>query len=339
MTHDLSTRTGCNAVRMFDRMGQGHYESFFVRGNHPRAPLAFWIRYTLLVPARRPDAAVAELWAIVFDGERDHIVAVKETHPLGSAVLGRDRFSLRIGAASFEHGSLRGSARSDLSGGHTHRIAWALDYEATEPPLLLLPEKLYDGGFPKAKSLVSAPLAQFAGALDVDGRVIELDGWCGSQNHNWGARHTDRYAWGQVAGFDGEPRAFLECATAQLKLGPLWTPAMTVAVLRLGDRTIQLNELTTAVRAKATRSGFTWAFESATATARIAAKLHAPKERFVALRYGDPEGRDKICLNTKLAACELRVQLAGEPERTLRTEHGAAFELLGEDAAGLPIAV
>jgi len=319
---------------MFDRPGQGHYESFFVRGNHPSAPLAFWIRYTLLVPAARPDAAVAELWAIVSDGERGQIVAVKETHPLGSAALARDRFSLRVGAASFEHGSLRGSARTEK-----HRVAWALDYDATEPPLLLLPEKLYEGSFPKAKSLVSAPLARFRGALDVDGRVIELDGWSGSQNHNWGARHTDRYAWGQVAGFDDEPRAFLECATAQLKLGPLWTPAMTLVVLRIGERTIRLNELTTAARAKSERTGFTWTFDSATREARVAGKLFAARERFVALRYDDPEGRDKICLNSKLAGCELRVQLAGEPERALHSVHGAAFEILGEDGAGLEIAV
>lgn len=317
---------------MFDRAGQGHYESFFVRGNHPTEPLAFWIRYTLLVPKARPHEAVAELWAIVFDGERDQIIAVKETHPLQGAVLGRERFSLRIGAASFEHGSLRGSARTD-----THRIAWALDYEVEQPPLLLLPESLYEGSFPKAKSLVSAPDARFRGALDVDGRVIELDGWVGSQNHNWGSRHTDRYAWGQVAGFDGEPGAFLECATAQLKLGPLWTPQMTVIVLRLGGQTLRLNSIGTALRAKAQRTGFAWSFESETREARVQGTMFAEPNKFVALRYGDPEERHKICLNTKLACCELRVQLAGQPERVLRSAHRAAFEILGEDSAGMPI--
>jgi hypothetical protein len=48
--------------------------------------------------------------------------------------------------------------------------------------------------------------------------------WVGSQNHNWGSKHTDRYSWGQVAGFDAHPESFLEVATARLKLGPLWTP-------------------------------------------------------------------------------------------------------------------
>jgi hypothetical protein len=319
---------------MFDRAGQGHYESFFVRGNHSTEPLAFWIRYTLLVPKARPADAVAELWAIVFDGERDQIAAVKESYPLEGAVLGRERFSLRIGSASFEHGSLRGSARTDR-----HRIAWALDYEAPAPPLLLLPESLYEGGFPKAKSLVSSPFARFRGALDVDGRVIDLDGWVGSQNHNWGSRHTDRYAWGQVAGFDDEPDAFLECATAQIKLGPVWSPQMTVVVLRLHGQSLRLNAITTALRAKAQRNGFAWSFESATREARVRATMFAEPKRFVALRYGDPEERHKICLNTKLACCELRVQRAGEPERVLHSAHGAAFEILGEDSEGLPIAV
>ena len=48
----------------------GHYESWFLRANHPHKPQAFWIRYTLFVPADdRP--ALGELWAIWFDAGRD----------------------------------------------------------------------------------------------------------------------------------------------------------------------------------------------------------------------------------------------------------------------------
>src|SRR4029079_18327575 len=110
--------------------------------------------------------------------------------------------------ASLEEGSLRGAARSG-----DHHIGWALDYTSPEPPLLLLPERLYTGGFPKAKSLVGSPNAHYHGALEVDGVPVEVDGWVGSQNHNWGERHTDLYAWAQVAGFDDAPNAFLECAS------------------------------------------------------------------------------------------------------------------------------
>ena len=77
------------------------------------------------------------------------------------------------------------------------------------------------------------PLARYAGGYRVDGRPVDVGGWVGSQNHNWGSRHTDRYAFGQVAGFDGEPESFLEVATVKAKLiGPLATPWVTTLVLR-----------------------------------------------------------------------------------------------------------
>jgi len=73
-------------------------------------------------------------------------------------------------------------------------VRWALDYEVHAPPLLLLDPRLYGAPLPKAKSVVPGPHARFTGTLEVDGRVVEVDGWPGSQNHNWGERHTDRYA-------------------------------------------------------------------------------------------------------------------------------------------------
>src|SRR5258706_3096087 len=77
-------------------------------------------------------------------------------------------------------------------------------------------------------------MARFSGRLAIDGRAVQIEEWLGSQNHNWGAKHTDRYAWGQVAGFDNAPDTFLEVATGQLKVGPLWTPRLTPVVLRHG---------------------------------------------------------------------------------------------------------
>ena len=47
----------------------GHYESFFLRANHPSLPLAFWIRYTIFSPQGQPEKAIGELWAVYFDGE------------------------------------------------------------------------------------------------------------------------------------------------------------------------------------------------------------------------------------------------------------------------------
>src|SRR5215467_11799177 len=199
----------------------GHYESFYLRGNHPDRALAFWIRYTVFSPAGHPADAVGELWAVVFDGGTGRHTTAKVEVPYRDCCFPATEFGVRVGEAVLDGSTLRGAAGD---------IAWDLRYEGGEAPLYLLPARFYRGGFPKAKSLVSLPLARFTGSLHVAGDRIDVDGWIGSQNHNWGSRHTDRYAFGQVAGFDNAPGSFLEVATARNRMGPLWMPALTPLV-------------------------------------------------------------------------------------------------------------
>jgi hypothetical protein len=194
--------------------------------------------------------------------------------------------------------------------------------------LLLLLESLYEGAFPKAKSLVGTPNAEYTGTLTVDGREIPIDGWRGSQNHNWGSRHTDHYAWGQVAGFDNAPDAFLECCTAQIKIGPVWSPRLTFVVLRDEGQEIALNGLLQAVRAYGSFDFFTWTIDARNPHARIHGCIHAPATVFVGLNYQNPPGGQKTCLNTKLASAEITLERRGQPPRTLKTMHRAAFEIL-----------
>ena len=193
-----------------------------------------------------------------------------------------------------------------------------------------LRSSFYDRGLPKAKALVGSPNASFTGSLVVDGETVDVRGWVGSQNHNWGSKHTDSYAWGQVAGFDDAPGTFLECSTARLKLGPFWTPPMTVVVLRLEDREIRLNGIAQALKAEGEFDFTRWRFRTQGEGTRIEGRFDAPSSAFVGLTYDNPPGGAKTCLNSKLAACELQVALPGEPVRTLRSRHRAAFEILTE---------
>ena len=71
---------------------------------------------------------------------------------------------------------------------------------------------------------------------------------------------------------------------------------------------------------------------------RLRARIEAPASAFVGLRYANPPGGVKICLNTKLASCELVLEEAGRPTRSFRTAHRAAFEILGDEPApGVPV--
>jgi hypothetical protein len=331
MSNSLSLmRQQANHARYQSGQMAGHYESFFLRANHPNRPLAFWIRYTLFSPNRRPEEALGELWAIFFDGETHQHVVVKQELPIEQCVLKTSEFCVRVGEAGLEPGTLNGAAASG-----DHRIAWNLSFSGDAEPLLLLPLNFYDATFPKAKSLVGLPLAVFKGSLSVDGKEIALARWGGSQNHNWGAKHTDLYAWGQVAGFDNYPDSFLEVATARLKIGPLWTPAMTPIVLRHRGEEIALNNLLQALRAHGSFHYFEWQFRSETKDILLEGTITAPREAFVGLNYYNPPGGIKHCLNTKIASCELKVirtrnGRADTPE-ILTTQHRAAFEILTDD--------
>jgi hypothetical protein len=301
--------------------GGGHYESWFQRANHPTQRLAFWIRYTVFVPADGSRPSMGELWAIVFDD--DEIIARKAELTLSECRFAPDTLDVRIGDSTLDREACEGAAGD---------LRWSLRYDSPTPPLLMLDERLYAGGFPKAKLLIGSPLARYRGTLTIGEREISIDDWVGSQNHNWGSRHTDRYAWGQVAGFDNAPDVFFEAATAWLRFGPLWTPPLTVASLRVGKHVVQRVGLLQAARAKASVDGFRWTFHSRGGDTSIRATFEASQRDFVALRYLNPPAGHKACLNSKLARCAVEVDAPGIGSQRFETAHRAAFELLRDDA-------
>lgn len=303
---------------------EGHYESWFLRANDA-ADRAFWIRYTIFAPAGRPEAAIGELWAIWFD-RGNRIIAAKTELPLAKCSFASERLAVKVGDASLDGTTSRGETSA-----HGHTIAWDLQYSDGKPPLLFLPERLYTTKLPRAKLLVAKPLAKFAGTITVDGEPIAIDRWVGSQNHNWGSRHTDRYAWGQVAGFDEAPDAFLECSTARLKFGPVWTPPISPVVLLLGDERLAWNGLTRAIRALGAYAPYQWHLETTDKQGTIDIRIEAEPDEFVALRYHNPPGGSKICLNSKIARCEVTLRRPGKPVLVLRSRR-AAFEILDDTA-------
>lgn len=322
-----------NASQFDSQSSRGFYESYFLRANHPTRPLAFWIRYTLFSPKGNPAATEGQLWAIYFDGETSAITAIKQSVPLSQCSFSDTGLRVRMGDAVLDESRLQGSVQQQA-----RQLSWDLGYDGARAPAFLLPLSLYHRGFPKAKVLSGVPLADFSGVITVNGRAVDITHWRGSQNHNWGLKHTDRYAWGQVAGFDSDPTAFLECSTARLKIGPLWTPWLSNVILRVQGREIELNSIVQSLRNRGRYGYFHWSLECRRGPLQVSIHMEAPATRFVALAYDDPPGGQKTCLNTKLASCTLRLSERGRPALTLSTEHRAAFEILTDaDDHGIPL--
>ncbi|MCX8124580.1 MAG: hypothetical protein N3F66_10515 [Spirochaetes bacterium] len=305
---------------------KGHYESFFVRANHPYKPIAFWIRYTIFQPLRKPHDAIGELWAIIFNGQNDTHTALKAEYPLSRCSFAGDDFNIVIGDAELTPGTLNGCIKYGLK-----KLEWDLTYTGNEECLFLFPPKLYTTRLPKAKSLVGLPNAVFNGTIKVNGETIAVENWVGSQNHNWGTKHTDHYAWGQVCGFDNESDAFLELATARLKIGPLWTPFMTPLVLRYKGEEYSLNSLGQTL-CRAQFGYYYWDFNAKKDDITIKGSIFALQKDFVCLPYYNPPGGIKYCLNTKIASCEL-VCTIGNEQFLLKTKNRCAFEILTDDTS------
>jgi len=305
----------------------GHYESYFLRANHPTEPQAFWIRYTIFSPAGKPDKAIGELWAVYFDSRAGTNVAVKKEVPFNRCSFSSSALDVKIDSAILNAGKLNGDASANK-----HEISWDLAYSGNSKPLFLLPLKMYSAGFHKAKALVPLPMAKFNGVLTVDGKMIEVQNWVGSQNHNWGSKHTDLYAWGQVEGFDNNANSLLEVATAKVKIGPFWTPSMTPIVLRHKGEEIALNRIGQTLRAKGQFTYFDWCFKSGNEKYELEGRIWADRSRFVGLNYYNPPGGNKFCLNSKIASCTLKITYKeGSNKGTselLSTDHRAAFEIL-----------
>lgn len=317
-----------NNTRYLPGMSGGHYESFFLRANHPSRPLAFWFRYTIFSPKGRPNDALAELWAVWSDGEQQQCTAAKLEMPLRDADFAHDRFRVSMGDSRLDGQALNGRVKNRHA-----EIEWHLNYSDGQAPLLVLDRNLYEASIPKAKLLVGSPLARFNGTVTVNGDSFEIRDWVGSQNHNWGPKHTDRYAWGQVAGFDEAPNTFFEVATAKLKFGPVWTPFMTVMVLRHHAKEYRLNTIMHALKAKASFQYFEWHFDSAADGVRIKGSIRADRWKFVGLPYYNPPGGTKYCLNSKIASCRIALTDGGITT-VMNTASRAAFEILTDDATG-----
>ena len=299
----------------------GHYESYYQRANHPSRPWAFWIRYTVFAPAGRPEAAVGELWAVFFMVSRTGMPSREQS----TRWTGVDLHARRSTSVSERRPSARrrcvGDRRTQL-GPHLHGRGRSSIAVRRQP----VPRELPQGQ--DADSCAARRLHR----PDRGRGSLHRHRWLGRQPEpHWGSRHTDRYAYGQVAGFDDAPDAFLDVATAKpLLAGPVSLPWFTFVVLRHDGEEHRCSSLLQGLRSSASYRFFDWRFSARTSRVDLRGHITAPIESFVGLRYGNPPGGFKQCLNTKIGTAEVvltdrrtdRQRPFAATRRSLRNTHG-----------------
>jgi len=309
-------------------LGDGMYESFYLRAFAPEQPLGVWIRHTV---HKRPGLApTGSIWCTVFDARRDGPFMAKSTSaelevpPGGWISVG--------GQASFGPGSAEGSCGE---------ASWSLQFTTTEPPLRhLSPEWLYRAPLPRTKLTSPAPRALFAGRLTLAGaEPISLEGWPGMVGHNWGSEHAERWIWLHGTDFAEAPEAWLDVGLGRILIGRRLTPWVASGALSLDGVRHRIGGLRGArPQVHETATGCSIQFAGRDGL-KIALNARIPPGLAAGWRYADPDGGEHDVVNCSLARLELDVLAGPQPGRSLTSAHGGAYELgMRERDHGIPIA-
>jgi hypothetical protein len=218
---------------------------------------------------------------------------------------------------------------------------WCLRISAAEPELRHLAHSwLYRAPLPRTKLTSPAPAARFDGTLELPERTIELAGWRGMVGHNWGTEHAARWIW--LHGIDfAEDRcqaapAWLDVALGRVLLAGRLTPWLASGALSLSGQRMRLGGLGARgvqVAESPARCSLTLPGEDGLL---VQAHVDNPPGAMAGWRYADPDGDERDVINCSIASLSLNVRPRGSAAQTLRTRHGAAYELGMRPPKGIP---
>jgi hypothetical protein len=352
------------------------YESFYLRAVAPDRPLGVWIRYTAHKNrARPPVPARGSVWCTVFDGADARPFMHKLTSDalsvpdgawiaVGDSQLGPERAEGACGEARWSLSFA--SEETEL-----RHLPHALLYRAPLPRTKLTspaPAARFEGVLElRSAALDTAPLTAAESAVSppsasaLAARRIELDGWRGMVGHNWGAQHAERWIWLHGVGFEEEPEAWIDVAIGRLRVAGRTTPWVANGALHIDGERHRLGGVGARGLLVAERPERCVLSLPGAGGLTVEAHVQAPPAALAGWRYADPGGSHRggghgdrhhkdpstppaeshqhDVSNCSIAALALTVRRPGRPARTLRTAHGAAYELgMRERDHGVPIA-
>ena len=138
------------------------------------------------------------------------------------------------------------------------------------------------------------------GRVRWNGREFRFSAARGHQAHIWGAKHAERWAWGNCNDFDGD-KAVFEALSARIRLGGAESPDMTIAALRLDGREHLFNQTRRWFLNRTRYDVESWEMSAVRDGMRLDACFTNRTDRTAGVIYSDPDGDTRICCNSKLA--------------------------------------
>ncbi|HUC08310.1 MAG TPA: hypothetical protein VMR96_09485 [Solirubrobacterales bacterium] len=314
--------------------GRGCYEAYFVVASDAKAGVGVWLRWAFDV---KLDGSVEpSVWGAFFDrADPSRTFSLRAVH--GAAAIGRagEAGVLAIGEAKLTDAGCEGEVEG---GGHSlrWRLSFADQGSATDDAAqLVTPGFLRPiAALKRSGYYIPRPHLRVSGALEVDGRPVELRDAPGCQAHLHGATRYPAWAWAHCSSFDETRDASLDLLSIEGP-GGIWFPLFS---FRYQGRLHRFAELPWIARSTSSRASPSWHVTAEDATLAIDGVIHAPVEQMVEVEYVNPDGRRQFCVNTELAHVELKVRTRSfpgaqwRPEGTLRCVGGAGLEFCGPAA-------
>jgi hypothetical protein len=325
----------------FDGKRRGFYEVYFIEVQDAAQSTGLWVRYTLRAPIDGSEP-VAEVWGMYFDRRTpSKKLALKQTVPYSMARVARDRLHFAVAGCELTHSGCHGAIEKDGK-----RLSWDLQWDEG-PRLVHFPyETMYSAAFPKTKVMSPHFDLRARGSYSAHGETQKLDGVPGQQSHLWGTKHAHRWIWAHANTFKEDSSAVFEGLTAQIKVGPLAVPEMTMYALRYKGVDYLFNAPQDLLRKNESRTDTPtrtsayfpvsrWIVGGGNDQLRFRGELWADLETFVGVRYTDPDGSGLVCSHSKIANARLEILVPdgnGWRVSETLTSHGAALEFVGREA-------
>lgn len=326
----------------FDGQQLGFYEVYFIEVQDRAHQSGLWIRYTLRSPVKRDGGAIAEVWGMFFDRKDPaRNIALKQSMLFAEAQLEHDRLFFSVAGCQLTHSGCRGRIERDGK-----LIEWDLAWEERSRLVHYPFERMYSGGFPKTKVLSPHFDLRARGSYAANGVRFELADEPGQQSHLWGTRHAHRWIWAHSNTFAEEPNAVFEGLTAEVKVGPIATPFLTLFALRYRGVDYLFNRPRDLLRtnesrtdAKISASNYfpvsRWIVGGGNDRLRFRGEIWSDLPHYIGARYTDPDGSGLVCSHSKVASAKLEILTrdggAWRVSDTLTSDGATALEFVGRE--------
>jgi hypothetical protein len=316
----MGDRGSLNAARW---RGSGPWsEAWFVTCADPRRGVGLWLRYALDVD--RGGSATASTWASFMD--RSRAFALRNLYP---AAAFRRSDPVAIGTGELSPAGCSGEVAAD-----GRSLRWRLSFEPGAEAEDVVPAPLRPVAALRGSGMsLPHPSMRVTGALEVDGRTIDLEGAPGAQCHLWARERWLTYTWARCNAFAEDPSASIDLTAVRLP-GGLQVPLYT---FRSNGEVHRFQEPPWIFLSRSRPAAPSWHFSAAGARVAIDGVVRGRPASSVLVSYPDSHGGQHRCSNTELAEMELRVRVRAFPGTPWRphatlTSAAACLEFCGEGA-------